>query len=122
MSAWVAASMMATGQAGAPMVAIHDTPSFYTGDDLLDHHCSSPPQSPDGAVCRAYIIGVADMHRASRTGRNHPVCVPLSVSQGEVQRVVVAWLRSHPLLRKGPTAFAVRHALIDTWPECATNR
>jgi hypothetical protein len=121
-SSWMASVILMATQASAPMVVMTPTPSFYTGDNLLEYHCSSPPQSPNGAVCRAYIIGVTDMYRASRTGRNRPVCVPMTVNQGEVQQVVVAWLQANPLMRKEPAAVAVRGALISKWPECATNR
>lgn len=61
-------ALAAATAASAGKDGIYDArvPSYYTGDDLLTMHCSSPPRSPNYAVCQAYIVGAVDMVRATR--------------------------------------------------------
>ena len=103
------------------LVAGHATPawSFWQkGNDLVED-CTSDNDS-NVLTCLGYVMGVADMIDANSTldiSGFSPICIPSeTVTVGQLRRVVVKYLNSHPEKTHDPAVVLVVVALREAFP------
>ena len=95
-----------------------------TGNELLKSCDSS---DIGNIACLYYIIGwrdaffVATLHRYGvqpNHGRNPKmgICIPNEVTNGQLQRVVVKYLRAHPEKLHGRSMFTTGRAMMEAFP------
>jgi hypothetical protein len=88
------------------------------GNGLLEA-CTSRQAVP-GAMCIGYIRGVIDGENLMGTALNKKpfVCLSEGVTLGQVEEVVVKYLRENPAERNKPSAGLIGIAAASAWP-CA---
>jgi Rap1a immunity proteins len=68
-----------------------------------------------GGICIGYIQGVKDSIDMSRYTRNLPLCVPDSITLGQLFGFVTKYMNKHPEHSAIPAAATVTLALSDTF-------
>jgi Rap1a immunity proteins len=104
-------------------VAVYPTPStppndLIEGNGLLEACTSRQPLQ--GAMCIGYIRGVIDGENMMGTALNKRplVCLPQGVTLGQVEDVIVKYLKDNPAERNKPSAGLIGIAAASAWP-CA---
>lgn len=88
---------------------------FMDGNKLSEVCMSKYPL--DRGICLGYVQGVADTWEAWRflTRKNSQSCIPLNVSAGQLEKVVVKHLQEHPeMLHEAAGALVIR-AIHEAW-------
>ncbi len=83
--------------------------SFYDGQEL-SYTCEVSPEA-----CATYISGVADAGRGT-TWDGVPYCVPMGVSSGQLNKVVIKFLNDHPESLHFAAASLTQRALLEAFP------
>ena len=86
---------------------------FYTGNSLLDKLTDDSPQWR--MLGLGYVVGVY-------AAQSETLCVPMSVSAGQLKDVAEAFLKNTPELRHLAAADLVWMALMKAWPCANTKR
>ena len=110
--AFLAVALRTSGPAEA-----QDLPMYVTGNTLLAGCRSENPT--DVAMCKGYILGVADLLASFRPFHNltiAKVCIPVTVFPDRVWDVVIDFLRKDAPGRDNPAAPKVYAALREAYP------
>ena len=83
--------------------------SFYNGQEL-SYVCEANPEA-----CATYISGVADATRGT-TWDGVPYYMPMGVSGGQLNKVVIKFLNDHPESLHFPAASLTQSALLEAFP------
>jgi hypothetical protein len=84
--------------------------AFETGNRLLGY-CTTSAPGPAEMVCLGYVEGVADDMEAKRM-----ICLPAHVTTGQLEDIVVRYLREHPESRHLVASELIAGALLETFP------
>jgi hypothetical protein len=105
-------------------IATNSAPSKHQNVDLIEGNglleaCTSR-QPLQGAMCIGYIRGVIDGENMMGTALNKKplVCLSEGVTLGQVEDVVVKYLKDNPAERNKPSAGLIGIAAATAWP-CA---
>ena len=94
--------------------------AFTNGNDLYEKctvEKSSNVYYMDYSWCQAYIIGAADALTGPDIGvGGFTFCIPIEVTQLQVQDIVKKWLSNHPQNRHYSAHSLVASALSEVWP------
>lgn len=98
----------------APSKRVHA--DLIEGNGLLEACTSRAPLQ--GAMCIGYIRGVIDGENMMGTALNNKplVCLSEGVTLGQVQDVVVKYLKDNPTERNKPSAGLIGIAAATAWP------
>ena len=104
----------------------------FTGEEILDHCKESLNTDPDKdfnrGICAGFIDGFSAGHHMAETYHafHHRdeklediyghLCVPDTTSRGQMARVFVQFLQSHPEKLKLPAALLIEDALREAYP------
>ena len=85
--------------------------TFQSGNELLVD-CQTSPSDSKKMYCLGYVVGAADMFEAWRRSAGLPACIPEGVQAGQLQDVVVQFIKSHPADRHYAGSSLVIMALV----------
>jgi hypothetical protein len=102
--------------------AFHAPPAqaglYLSGNDLYSD-CLVPKDNPvyfsRTERCTGFITGVVDATEGLRSLQNQPYCVPSDVTLGQLNEVVINYLKLHSETRNLAASALVIAALADTW-------
>ena len=92
------------------------TANFLDGNELRERCAADTPDAVN--TCMGYLAGVADAEDAgpSWRGQESLFCVPRGVSGGQLRRVVLDHLTSHPEEEDLNAAIVVGNAFLERFP------
>jgi hypothetical protein len=104
---------------------------FSTGNEMLDS-CSAAVRSTDerldgvnsikAGYCMGYLAGFVDSYDVGvYTGAKEVACIPKTVNNGQLARVLVKWLKENPTQLHRNPRILVYSALVDGFP-CAAKK
>lgn len=96
---------------GLMLVCASAHAKYQNGNSLLTELEGTPM---DRTFALGYIIGAADVYNDGEA-----LCIPLTVTQGQLQDVVFIYLKNSPQIRDMPANFLVFAALNLHW-KCST--
>ena len=94
------------------------TPDIDNGNGLLEV-CADGAAFHYG-LCMGYITGVLDGANTAPIPKNCPApasywCIPKGVTLGQIQEVVVKYLKDHPEIRHQPSNGLIENAVLAVW-------
>ena len=97
-----------------PALAKNET---ATGNQLLQT-CTDDGLSGEAFTCLAYIEGVVDSTQfyASLNLLNRTICAPKGVTLGQMQDIVIAYLRANPGTRHLPSVYLITLSMREAFP------
>lgn len=118
----VTAMLLYSALASTPSAAqSNDTtiiPTFRDGNELY-RLCASQFET-EKVNCLGYIQGAADSLEAARLVARMLPCIKEPVELGQIQDVVILYLRDHPEIRHRGAAGLIWAAIADAW-HCRSN-
>ena len=113
-------AMMVVLTASRVAIAQQPTTDFSKGNGLLKV-CTSD-RNVDSDICFGYIIGAADGldlmndQVKKKCNRRRSFCYPSGVAFGQINDVVINYLKANPDKRQDDSALLVEMALNQAWP------
>jgi hypothetical protein len=94
-------------------ISNHAHADSYTGNDLLKL-CTSASANDQG-FCIGYSVGVFEEIRLINVLRKTPDCVPAGVTYGQVEDVIIKYLKDNPADRNAAAVFLTTAAIGEAW-------
>lgn len=85
--------------------------TYFLGGNALYEKCNAEAGTFNSIFCAAYIAGIADLFQLTKVA-----CIPSNVVAGQVEDVVVKYLREHPESRHYSAASEAGLALRAAFP------
>ena len=87
---------------------------FFDGNKLYDT-CSDEDSEVKIGMCIGYILGVVDLYEGTRNSFKMSKCIKANVNGGQLQDIMLKFLKKNPETRHKPAALLIRNALNETF-------
>lgn len=87
---------------------------FFDGNKLYDT-CSDEDSGVKVGMCIGYILGVVDLYEGTRNSFKMSKCINANVNGGQLQDIMLKYLKRNPETRHQPGALLIRNALNETF-------
>jgi hypothetical protein len=92
---------------------------FFSGNDIYGICGGNGSRSEfEKAQCAGYVGGVVDAFITRNARTKQAKCIPAKVTVGQLQDVVVKFMRDRPQTRDLPASGLINAAILDAWPAC----